>query len=554
MEDDEGGLAFDFEDELPSGNARLQQADQDVDGQQDQDGADEGYAGGISRRNFRQTVCRHWLRSLCMKGDSCGFLHQYDPSRMPICRFFAKGGECREPDCIFKHSNDDVKTCHMYRMGFCPNGSLCRYRHVKAPGPPPPVEEVFERFLKSRQGAMATRPSGYGGMAGGGQPGGADGDGGGQMGAGGPGGTHADGAGGGGAMKGVGAPGRHPALPWGHIRYFVLKCTSREDLETAARMGVWAVHRAGEPKLNAALDTSDDVLLVFTVKESRHWQGVAFMASHSGEGPMTNSIWKNAAGLPLGSNFVIKWFKLCDVPYENSAHLRNPWNEGLEVKISRDGQELEPSIGEALVTLLLQAPDSELMEIARAGNHMHQRPPPTQPPLPPQPPPQLQAQGQGAEGMPGPKPQGAPWGPGDRTGGGAVPGGGPGPVWDGAHLKPGGRGGPMGPWPGPPMPPGARRPPPMPPMGAPPMPPGAPVPGMGREGPPGSAMPMQPGMFYGGGGGGMRTPGPGWPGYGPPGGEEGGGRSFPMEWAPQNGDGGGWQGPQGDDWYGDDGN
>lgn len=66
------------------------------------------------RRNFRQTVCRHWLRGLCMKGNDCGFLHQYDKSRMPVCRFFAKWGECREPDCFFKHTNEDVKECNMY--------------------------------------------------------------------------------------------------------------------------------------------------------------------------------------------------------------------------------------------------------------------------------------------------------------------------------------------------------------------------------------------------------------------------------------------------------
>lgn len=39
-------------------------------------------------RGFRQTVCRHWLRGLCMKAEACGFLHQYDKARMPICRFF----------------------------------------------------------------------------------------------------------------------------------------------------------------------------------------------------------------------------------------------------------------------------------------------------------------------------------------------------------------------------------------------------------------------------------------------------------------------------------
>jgi cleavage and polyadenylation specificity factor subunit 4 len=31
-------------------------------------------------------------------------------------------------------------------MGFCPNGPDCRYRHAKLPGPPPPVEEVFQKI------------------------------------------------------------------------------------------------------------------------------------------------------------------------------------------------------------------------------------------------------------------------------------------------------------------------------------------------------------------------------------------------------------------------
>lgn len=65
------------------------------------------------RRSFRQTVCRHWLRSLCMKGEACGFLHQYDKARMPVCRFFRLYGECREQDCVYKHTNEDIKECNM---------------------------------------------------------------------------------------------------------------------------------------------------------------------------------------------------------------------------------------------------------------------------------------------------------------------------------------------------------------------------------------------------------------------------------------------------------
>ncbi|WOL17792.1 zinc finger CCCH domain-containing protein 45 [Canna indica] len=98
------------------------------------------------RRSFRQTVCRHWLRGLCMKGDVCGFLHQYDKDRMPVCRFFRLYGSCREQDCVYKHTSEDIKECNMYKLGFCPNGPNCRYRHAKLPGPPPPVEEVLQKI------------------------------------------------------------------------------------------------------------------------------------------------------------------------------------------------------------------------------------------------------------------------------------------------------------------------------------------------------------------------------------------------------------------------
>ncbi|KAJ6728321.1 ZINC FINGER CCCH DOMAIN-CONTAINING PROTEIN 45 [Salix koriyanagi] len=97
------------------------------------------------RRSFRQTVCRHWLRSLCVKGDACGFLHQYDKSRMPVCRVFRLYGECREQDCAYKHTNEYIKACNMYKLGFRPNGPDCRYRHAKLSGPPPQFVEAVQK-------------------------------------------------------------------------------------------------------------------------------------------------------------------------------------------------------------------------------------------------------------------------------------------------------------------------------------------------------------------------------------------------------------------------
>lgn len=66
-----------------------------------------------------QTVCTYWLRGLCMKGDACGFLHQFDPARMPVCRNLLKNGVCKDVDCPYKHSMEEIKECNMYKLGFC---------------------------------------------------------------------------------------------------------------------------------------------------------------------------------------------------------------------------------------------------------------------------------------------------------------------------------------------------------------------------------------------------------------------------------------------------
>mmetsp|Transcript_22201 Transcript_22201/g.75397 ORF Transcript_22201/g.75397 Transcript_22201/m.75397 type:complete len:172 (-) Transcript_22201:950-1465(-) len=94
------------------------------------------------RKNYKKTVCRYWLRNLCMKGNSCSFLHQYDPDKMPICRFFAKYGECKEIDCPYSHASEGIKDCNMYKLGFCIHGPNCLFRHVKKTSPPPPAEDA----------------------------------------------------------------------------------------------------------------------------------------------------------------------------------------------------------------------------------------------------------------------------------------------------------------------------------------------------------------------------------------------------------------------------
>ncbi|KAH9944048.1 uncharacterized protein BXZ73DRAFT_87020 [Epithele typhae] len=101
------------------------------------------------------TVCKHWLRGLCKKGDACEFLHEYNLRRMPECWWYAKYGYCSAgdderkvecpdynrgfcklgPTCPRKHVRRVV--CKLYLTGFCPMGPDCSRGHPKANIPPP---------------------------------------------------------------------------------------------------------------------------------------------------------------------------------------------------------------------------------------------------------------------------------------------------------------------------------------------------------------------------------------------------------------------------------
>jgi len=50
-----------------------------------------------------------------------------------------------------------------------------------------------------------------------------------------------------------------------------------------------------------------------------------------------------------GNPFPIEWLRTDKLSFQRTRHLRNPWNHDREVKVSRDGTELEPSVGEALL-------------------------------------------------------------------------------------------------------------------------------------------------------------------------------------------------------------
>lgn len=72
-----------------------------------------------------KTVCKHWLRGLCKKGNGCEFLHEYNLRTMPECWFFGKYGFCSNGDeCMYLHVDERMRVleCMDFRRGFCPKG------------------------------------------------------------------------------------------------------------------------------------------------------------------------------------------------------------------------------------------------------------------------------------------------------------------------------------------------------------------------------------------------------------------------------------------------
>ena len=61
----------------------------------------------------------------------------------------------------------------------------------------------------------------------------------------------------------------------------------------------------------------------------------------------------------FGKPFKIQWLATNRLPFYRTRGLRNPWNANREVKIARDGTELETSVGRRLVQMFQRSPSSE---------------------------------------------------------------------------------------------------------------------------------------------------------------------------------------------------
>ncbi|KAM0802556.1 YT521-B-like domain-containing protein [Usnea florida] len=68
----------------------------------------------------------------------------------------------------------------------------------------------------------------------------------------------------------------------------------------------------------------------------------------------------------FGKPFKIEWLATNRLPFYRTRGLRNPWNSNREVKIARDGTELETSVGRRLVQMFQMSPSLEGPQLAQA--------------------------------------------------------------------------------------------------------------------------------------------------------------------------------------------
>lgn len=122
------------------------------------------------------------------------------------------------------------------------------------------------------------------------------------------------------------------------VRYFILKSHRFEDLLESVKTAKWSTQPHNEYVLDKAYRSSQAVILIFSINRSGGWFG---------HGRMSTSISNNSFG--------IEWSKVQFLPFSHTK-LRNPFNGNREVKVSRDGTEIEPEVGKQLIEIWNTAP------------------------------------------------------------------------------------------------------------------------------------------------------------------------------------------------------
>ncbi|XP_061175398.1 YTH domain-containing protein 1-like [Saccostrea echinata] len=150
-------------------------------------------------------------------------------------------------------------------------------------------------------------------------------------------------------------------------RYFVIKSNNHENVALAKAKGVWSTPPQNEIRLNNAYKSCDNVILIFSVRESGKFQGFARIADESTKDhpPIRWVLPPGLSARALSGVFKLDWINRKELAFTKTQHLHNAWNDNKPVKIGRDGQEVEPRCGEALCKMFPPDENVDLSSIAR---------------------------------------------------------------------------------------------------------------------------------------------------------------------------------------------
>ncbi|GFY33088.1 3'-5' RNA helicase YTHDC2 [Trichonephila clavipes] len=140
-----------------------------------------------------------------------------------------------------------------------------------------------------------------------------------------------------------------PCVTNSRIRYFIIKANTSRVVEVSMAKNIWAFTSTTERKLLSAIKEGKEVILIFSIQGSGHFQGFARFTPH-----LSDQRPPEFSAANLGTCYQIEWIKKANIPFQSTRHLQNAWNENRKVQISRDGQELEPSVGESLCKLIVK--------------------------------------------------------------------------------------------------------------------------------------------------------------------------------------------------------
>lgn len=342
---------------------------------------------------LRTVVCRHWLRDLCMKGAACEFLHQYDLSKMPLCRH---GDRCKIKDCPFRHiSEADRLECVFYSQGFCIHGPFCRYKHMRRERQCLPVVADFTLGLSQMQagkdGVTPRRPAPKPNefykislckhfMQGDcpfaenchfahgehelkkfpkkGTEGGEDGGGeelsenmfGNQES------TTVDYYRGG-SVGGAGDGKPTPILEAENASFFIIRAATQRDLAISTVRKEWYVQRKHAEKMNSSFHAGKMIMVFFHVSDSNHIQGAALMTSMA---TYQEDMDKKGQNDCFCYRFKCEWYRTTELPVETalsaSPNLLLPTNQ------TQLCENMTPKTGEAVMKALWNSPIVTLYE------------------------------------------------------------------------------------------------------------------------------------------------------------------------------------------------